>query len=77
MQMIDFFIGFPMARNLANLGLLLPNITVAIRRLHDIDRTGWWLLLSFTIIGIPVLLWWDCVKGTDGPNRYGPDPLAS
>jgi uncharacterized membrane protein YhaH (DUF805 family) len=76
-QMIDLFIGFPVTRNLANLGLLLPSIAVAVRRLHDIDRTGWWQLLSFTIIGIPVLLWWSCAKGTDGPNRYGPDPLAS
>src|SRR3954451_157680 len=38
------------------LGLLLPNLAVAIRRLHDIDRTGWWFLLAFTIIGLIVLL---------------------
>ena len=76
-QVIDLFIGYPVTYYLATLGLLLPGVAVSVRRLHDIDRTGWWLLLSATIVGIPVLLWWFCVKGTDGPNRYGPDPLAS
>jgi uncharacterized membrane protein YhaH (DUF805 family) len=58
------------------LGLLLPNIAVGIRRLHDIDRTGWWLLICLIpLIGIIVLLVWACTKGTPGPNRFGPDPL--
>lgn len=61
--------------SLVGLAVLLPSIAVAIRRLHDIDRTGWWLLLAFTIIGIFVLLYWACVRGTPGPNRFGPDPL--
>jgi uncharacterized membrane protein YhaH (DUF805 family) len=56
--------------------LLLPNVGVSIRRLHDIDRGGWWLLIAFTVIGLILLLVWDCRKGTDGPNRFGPDPLA-
>jgi uncharacterized membrane protein YhaH (DUF805 family) len=58
------------------LGLLLPGIAVSVRRLHDLDRTGWWLLLWFTIIGGFVLLYWFCLKGTAGTNRFGPDPLA-
>ena len=62
---------------IASLALLLPGLAVSVRRLHDIDRTGWWLLLVFTIIGTFVLLYWDCVQGTDGPNRFGPDPLAA
>jgi uncharacterized membrane protein YhaH (DUF805 family) len=33
------------------------------------------LLLAFTVIGIIVLIVWDCTKGTSGPNRFGPDPL--
>ena len=56
--------------------LLLPGIAVSVRRLHDIDRTGWWLLIAFTIIGLLLLLYWDCVKGTSGRNRFGDDPLA-
>ena len=58
-----------------SLGLLLPNISVAVRRLHDIDRTGWWFLIAFTIIGIILLIVWACTKGTDGPNGYGQDPI--
>jgi uncharacterized membrane protein YhaH (DUF805 family) len=60
-----------------SIALLLPNLAVSVRRLHDIDRTGWWILIAFTVIGIILLLVWACVKGTDGPNRFGPDPLGA
>jgi uncharacterized membrane protein YhaH (DUF805 family) len=60
-----------------NLITFLPSLAIAVRRLHDIDRTGWWVLIAFTIIGIFVLIYWACVKGTDGPNRYGPDKLPA
>ena len=56
--------------------LLLPTIAVSVRRLHDIDRTGWWYLLVFTVILWILLLVWYCMRGTVGANRYGPDPLA-
>jgi len=58
---------------IATLVLFLPNLSVLFRRLHDIDRTGWWWLLSFTIIGGFVLIYWACLRGTVGPNRFGPD----
>ena len=61
---------------IAGLGLLIPSLAVSVRRLHDIDRTAWWLLLMLTIIGSLLLLFWAFLKGTDGPNQYGPDPLA-
>ena len=61
---------------LVSLLLLLPGLAVSVRRLHDLDRSGWWLLLTFTAIGIVLLLIWDCLRGTPGPNRFGPDPLA-
>ena len=57
------------------LATLLPGIAVSVRRLHDIDRTGWWLLIAFTGIGLIVLLVFDCIRGTIGPNRFGQDPL--
>ncbi|MCH2668039.1 MAG: DUF805 domain-containing protein [Deinococcales bacterium] len=60
-------------------GLLtfLPGLAVAVRRLHDTNRSGWWYLISFTIIGyIPLLYWW-CVKGEEGENRFGLEPRAS
>jgi len=59
-----------------SLAILLPSIAVGIRRLHDIDRTGWWTLIVFTVIGAFVLIYWACVRGTPGPNRFGPDPLG-
>jgi uncharacterized membrane protein YhaH (DUF805 family) len=67
--------GYSPLGTLISLGLLLPNISVAVRRLHDIDRTGWWVLIAFTIIGIILLIIWACTKGTDGPNSHGQDPL--
>jgi len=54
------------------LALLLPNLAVAVRRLHDTDRSGWWLLLGLIpIIGFLVLLWFYVQKGTPGANRFG------
>lgn len=59
------------------LGLLIPSIAVAIRRLHDTDRSGWWLLIALVpIIGSIVLLVFMILEGTRGSNRFGPDPLA-
>jgi uncharacterized membrane protein YhaH (DUF805 family) len=55
----------------------LPSLSVAIRRLHDLDRTGWWILLALIpVVGDIILLIWFCFKGTDGPNRFGADRLA-
>ena len=76
-QIIDTIIGIPATNIIASLGLLLLGLAVAARRLHDIDRTALWLLLLLTGIGGILLLIWDCFKGTAGPNRFGPDPLAS
>lgn len=61
-----------------NLALLIPGITVSVRRLHDVDRSGWWLfIILIPLIGFFVLLYWYCKKGTDGSNRFGNDPLLT
>jgi uncharacterized membrane protein YhaH (DUF805 family) len=60
-----------------NLLTFLPSLALSVRRLHDIDRTGWWVLIAFTVIGIFVLIYWACKKGTPGPNRFGPDPFST
>src|SRR5262245_60667493 len=57
-QIVDALIGIPALEAIVSLGLLLPGISVSIRRLHDIDRTGWWILLSLTIIGSILLIVW-------------------
>jgi uncharacterized membrane protein YhaH (DUF805 family) len=63
--------------SLVSLALFLPSLAVALRRLHDTNRSGWWYLIAFTIIGIIPLLIWFCTRGTIGENRFGPDPLDS
>jgi uncharacterized membrane protein YhaH (DUF805 family) len=56
--------------------LFLPSLAVWVRRLHDINMRGWWALISLIpIIGIIVMLILACIKGTDGDNRFGTDPL--
>ncbi len=91
------------------LGLLVPGIAVAVRRLHDINRTGWWILLDLwsyvfviagfgkislesaikglspapaliliitVLLGAVIMLVFMVTRGSDGPNRYGPDPYG-
>lgn len=67
---------------LAYLAVLLPGISLAVRRWHDLGQTGW-LYLVFLLLGfVPVVgflasignLIWFCMPGTVGPNQYGPDP---
>ncbi|MDC0131867.1 DUF805 domain-containing protein [Alphaproteobacteria bacterium] len=59
------------------IAIIPPAMAVAVRRLHDIDRTGWWLLFSaIPLVGIIVLLVFHCLRGTKGPNRFGPDPIT-
>ncbi len=61
---------------LVSLGLILPNLSVAIRRLHDTDRSGWWVLIGLIpIIGLIVLLIFYLQKSDAGDNSYGP-PMA-
>ncbi|MEM6410535.1 MAG: DUF805 domain-containing protein [Pseudomonadota bacterium] len=58
------------------LAIIIPSIAVGIRRLHDTDKTGWWLLLSLIpLVGL-VLLFFFCQRGTEGPNTYGEDPYG-
>ncbi|MBP7001743.1 DUF805 domain-containing protein [Amaricoccus sp.] len=55
-----------------SLVIFLPGLAVSARRLHDIDRTGWWLLMMILpIIGWIVLLVFYCTKPTPGRNRFG------
>jgi uncharacterized membrane protein YhaH (DUF805 family) len=63
--------------NLFWLVSFIPGLAVAVRRLHDIDRSGMWLLLAFVpILGWFTLLIFMCLDGTPGSNRFGPDPKS-
>ncbi|WP_140984094.1 DUF805 domain-containing protein [Asticcacaulis tiandongensis] len=58
------------------LGLFLPGLGLSFRRLHDTNRSAWWLLIGLIpLIGGILLLVWTILKGTDGPNKYGEDKL--
>ena len=57
-----------------HLGTLLPSLAVGVRRLHDIKKSGWWLLLFFTIVGAIPLIIWAIRQGDAGENQYGADP---
>ena len=60
------------------LAVLLPSIGVTIRRLHDTDRTGWWILIALVpAIGAIVLLIFMLLDGQASDNQYGPNPKAA
>ena len=56
---------------LVTFGLLLPGLAVGARRLHDINKSGWWQLIYLTIIGIILLLVWFASEGKKKKNRFG------
>ena len=61
---------------LSSLGLLLPNLAVIAPRLHDIDRSGWWILIVLLpLVGAIILFVFMCLRGTPGPHRFGPEPV--
>ncbi len=67
--------GYGLLSGIYSLAVLLPAIGVAIRRLHDSGKTGWWLLLCFVpIIGAIVLIVFYCLDSEPGPNQYGENP---
>ena len=56
------------------LAVLCPGIAVGIRRLHDINRSGWWLLIELIpIVGLILIGWW-ITESDSGANQYGPGP---
>ena len=68
--------GIGLISSIASLALIIPSIAVAVRRLHDTDRSGWFYLLNFIpIIGWIVLIIFFVQQGTNGRNRFGDDPL--
>jgi uncharacterized membrane protein YhaH (DUF805 family) len=57
------------------LAIILPVLALGVRRLHDTNRSGWWVLLGFIpIIGSIVLFVFYVVDSTPGDNQYGPNP---
>jgi uncharacterized membrane protein YhaH (DUF805 family) len=76
---IDSILGtYPLFYLLAAAGLLLPGLAVGVRRLHDTNRTGWFILLGLIpVVGAIILLVFFVAEGTPGDNQYGPSPKAT
>ena len=73
---IDGFLGMQgIIQGLYGLAVFLPGLGVTVRRLHDTDRSGWTLLLLLIpLIGAIILFIFECMDGTPGENRFGPNP---
>tara|TARA_X000000368_G_C22835814_1_gene625395 strand:+ start:189 stop:560 length:372 start_codon:yes stop_codon:yes gene_type:complete len=75
---IDVMIlGFPAEENgpinlIFSIALIIPSISVTARRLHDINKSGWWQLLWLTIIGGILLIIWNATEGESKKNKFGP-----
>ncbi|WP_424202938.1 DUF805 domain-containing protein [Acinetobacter venetianus] len=56
---------------LVSLAFFLPGLAVGVGRLHDVDRSGWWVLIAFTIIGLIPLLIWMVSETKPERNQWG------
>lgn len=82
LTLIDYALGWD--RNAASLGILsglyalavlIPGLALSVRRLHDIGRSGWWLLIGLIpLVGALVLLIFTLLDSEPGPNKWGPNP---
>lgn len=72
---VAFSADMAILSSIYGLAILIPGIAVAVRRLHDTDRSGWWALLGLIpIIGTIILIVMMCFDSTPGTNRFGPNP---
>ena len=76
MAVLDMLIGtVTVFSGIFALGTVLPALAVAVRRLHDIGKSGWYYLLCLIpIVGTILLIIWFCQEGNIGRNEYGEDP---
>lgn len=75
LNIIGLAIGFSYLATIYSLAVLIPTLAVAVRRLHDTNRSGWWILIGIIpLVGWIVLIVFMATEGTRGDNKYGPDP---
>jgi uncharacterized membrane protein YhaH (DUF805 family) len=65
---ISGMINFPILYLLFILGMIIPSISVGVRRMHDVDKSGWYLLIPIYSLILA------CTEGTRGDNQYGSNP---
>ena len=82
--LVSYFGIFVLLSGLYGLAVIIPTVAVTVRRLHDLNATGWFVLIFFLLSFIPILgffvaigqIVWYAQKGTGGENKYGPDPVV-
>ena len=66
---------FSILSGIYSLATLVPGIALALRRLHDIGKSGWWILIGLIpLVGEILLIIWFCQDSQPGSNQYGPNP---
>ncbi len=68
LRLIWFYYGFSILYTVYSLGVLIPGIAVGVRRMHDVNKSGWFVLIPIYNLVLA------CTDGTSGDNEYGPDP---
>ena len=71
---VDAALGAQVLEIIVVLASIVPALAVSVRRLHDTDRSGWWLLIGLIPFGSIVVLVFTCLDSQVGGNRYGPSP---
>jgi uncharacterized membrane protein YhaH (DUF805 family) len=72
------WLGGPIFSTIVDLAVFLPALSVSVRRLHDLDRSGWWCsLILVPVVGWVILFIWSVSRGTRGTNSFGSNPLAA
>jgi uncharacterized membrane protein YhaH (DUF805 family) len=76
LAILTAFIRVPIIELIYALAIMCPAIAVSVRRLHDTGRSGWWFLIGLIpLVGL-ILIYFDVLDGTPGPNEFGPNPKA-
>ena len=68
LELFGVYLNSPILAAVYNLAVLVPSLAVAVRRMHDVNKSGWFILIPFYNLVLA------CTDGTVGPNKYGPDP---
>lgn len=71
LSFVGELVGFRMLSYVYSLAVLIPSIAVGVRRMHDVNKSGWFLLIPIYNLVLA------CTSGTNGENQYGEDPKQS
>jgi uncharacterized membrane protein YhaH (DUF805 family) len=78
LAILDALLGLGFLSTIYALGVFIPSLAVGVRRLHDTNRSGWWLLIALVpLIGLIVLIVFFVQDSQPGANEYGPNPKGA